>query len=99
MAYGSKILLNNSRLHLRKGCKFGVISEKSAGKTTMMRAISNGQVEGFPTPAMCRSIFIENDIQGSQLKMNVRRRKLQIITCVRNSTATSKIHSNERDLI
>ena len=38
----------------------------------MMRAISNGQVEGFPTPAMCRSIFIENDIQGSQLNMNVR---------------------------
>ena len=72
LAYGSKILLNNSRLHLRKGCKYGVISEKSAGKTTMMRAISNGQVEGFPTPAMCRSIFIENDIQGSQLNMNVR---------------------------
>ena len=72
LAYGSKILLNNSRLHLRKGCKYGVISDKSAGKTTMMRAISNGQVEGFPTPAMCRSIFIENDIQGSQLDMNVR---------------------------
>ena len=72
LAYGSKILLNNSRLHLRKGCKYGVISEKSAGKTTMMRAISNGQVEGFPTQAMCRSIFIENDIQGSQLNMNVR---------------------------
>ena len=45
LAYGSKILLNNSRLHLRKGCKYGVISDKSAGKTTMMRAISNGQVE------------------------------------------------------
>jgi elongation factor 3 len=72
LAYGSKILLNNSRLHLRKGCKYGVISEKSAGKTTMMRAISNGQVEGFPTQEQCRSIFIENDIQGSQLNMNVR---------------------------
>ena len=83
LAYGSKILLNNSRLHLRKGCKYGVISEKSAGKTTMMRAISNGQVEGFPVQGewavdaegsciSCRSIFIENDIQGSQLEMNVR---------------------------
>ena len=72
LAYGSMILLNNSRLHLRKGCKYGVISEKSAGKTTMMRAISKGQVEGFPTQQTCRSIFIENDIQGSQLEMNVR---------------------------
>ena len=72
LAYGSKILLNNSKLHLKKGFKYGIISEKSAGKTTMMRAISNGQVEGFPTSADgVRSIFIENDIQGSQLQMKV----------------------------
>lgn len=68
LAYGSKILLNNSRLHLKKGFKYGVMSEKSAGKTTMMRAIANGQVEGFPYEGV-RTIFIENDIQGSQLQM------------------------------
>jgi elongation factor 3 len=68
LAYGSKILLNNSRLHLKKGFKYGVMSEKSAGKTTMMRAISNQQVEGFPYEGV-RTIFIENDIQGSQLEM------------------------------
>ena len=34
----------------------------------MMRAISNGQVEGFPYEGV-RTIFIENDIQGSQLQM------------------------------
>ena len=44
------------------------MSEKSAGKTTMMRAISNQQVEGFPYEGV-RTIFIENDIQGSQLEM------------------------------
>ena len=72
LAYGSKILLNNSHLHLKKGYKYGIISEKSAGKTTMMRSISNGQVDGFPTSADgVRSIFIENDIQGSQLNMKV----------------------------
>ena len=72
LAYGSKILLNHSKLHLKKGFKYGIISEKSAGKTTMMRAISNGQVEGFPTSTDgVRSIFIENDIQGSQLQMKV----------------------------
>ena len=32
LAYGSKILLNNSRLHLKKGFKYGVMSEKSAEK-------------------------------------------------------------------
>eukprot|EP00944_MAST-04C_sp_MAST-4C-sp1_P005110 g5110.t1 len=70
LAYGSNILLNNSRLHLKKGYKYGIIASKSAGKTTMMRAISNGQVEGFPTKDEVRTIFIENDIQGSQMQMN-----------------------------
>ena len=70
LAYGSNILLNNSRLHLKKGYKYGIIASKSAGKTTMMRAISNGQVEGFPTSDEVRTIFIENDIQGSQMQMN-----------------------------
>ena len=70
LAYGSNILLNNSRLHLKKGYKYGIIANKSAGKTTMMRAISNGQVEGFPYEGV-RTIFIENDIQGNQMKMTV----------------------------
>jgi elongation factor 3 len=70
LAYGSNILLNNSRLHLKKGYKYGIIASKSAGKTTMMRAISNGQVEGFPSSDEVRTIFIENDIQGSQMEMN-----------------------------
>lgn len=71
LAYGSNILLNDSRLHLKKGYKYGVIANKSAGKTTMMRAIANYQVEGFPTADQLRCIFIENDIQGSQQEMNV----------------------------
>ena len=40
------------------------MSKKSAGKTTMMRAIANQQVEGFPYEGV-RTIFIENDIQTS----------------------------------
>eukprot|EP00941_MAST-03F_sp_MAST-3F-sp1_P002864 g2864.t1 len=71
LAYGSHILLNDSRLHLKKGYKYGIIANKSAGKTTMMRAIANGQVEGFPTQDEVRSIFIENDIQGRHAEMNV----------------------------
>lgn len=71
LAYGSNILLNDSRLHIKKGHKYGIIANKSAGKTTLMRAISNGQIEGFPLPTDVRTVFIENDIQGAQLEMNV----------------------------
>ena len=70
LAYGSNILLNNSRLHLKKGFKYGIIANKSAGKTTLLRAISNNQVDGFPTATEMRAIFVENDIAGSQAKMN-----------------------------
>ena len=70
LAYGTNILLNNARLHMKRGLKYGVIASKSAGKTTMMRAITNGQVDGFPSAEECRTIFIENDIQGTQLAMN-----------------------------
>ena len=71
LAYGTNILLNDSRLHIKKGHKYGIIANKSAGKTTLMRSISNGQIEGFPSPEEVRTVFIENDIQGAQQKMNV----------------------------
>lgn len=71
LAYGTNILLNDARLHILKGKKYGIIASKSAGKTTLMRAIANGQIEGFPLPSEVRTAFIENDIQGAQQQMNV----------------------------
>lgn len=71
LAYGTNILLNESRLYIQKGKKYGIIANKSAGKTTLMRAISNGQIDGFPLPSEVRTVFIENDIQGEQQEMNV----------------------------
>lgn len=71
LAYGTNILLNDARLHILKGKKYGIIANKSAGKTTLMRAIANGQIAGFPLPSEVRTAFIENDIQGAQQQMNV----------------------------
>lgn len=71
LAYGTNILLNDSKLTIQKGCKYGIIANKSAGKTTLMRAIANGQIDGFPSAEEVRTIFIENDIQGEQQEMNV----------------------------
>lgn len=71
LAYGTNILLNDSRLFIVKGHKYGIIANKSAGKTTLLRSISNGQIDGFPSPDEVKTVFIENDIQGAQQKMNV----------------------------
>eukprot|EP00924_Labyrinthula_sp_SR-Ha-C_P015975 snap_masked-scaffold_4-processed-gene-15.10-mRNA-1 protein AED:0.00 eAED:0.00 QI:0/-1/0/1/-1/1/1/0/1032 len=70
LAYGSRILLNNARLYLKRGMRYGIVAAKSAGKTTLLRSISNGQLEGFPVNEL-KTVFVEHDIQASQARMNV----------------------------
>tara|TARA_B110000881_G_scaffold158980_1_gene141930 strand:- start:5655 stop:8741 length:3087 start_codon:yes stop_codon:yes gene_type:complete len=91
LAYGSNILLNDSRLYIKKGHKYGIIANKSAGKTTLLRAISNGQVEGFPLPSEVKTIFIENDIQGIQLEMSVVEFVQDTVDCKENKITEEKI--------
>jgi len=71
LAYGANILLNNARIRMRRGGRYGIIAGKSAGKTTLLRAIANYQIDGFPPASQLRTIFVETDIQGTQTTMNV----------------------------
>ncbi len=64
LAYGTKILLHNAKLRLMKGAKYGLLGGNDSGKTTLMRSIANGSVEGFPDPAEVRTCFVEADILG-----------------------------------
>ena len=36
-----------------------------------MKAINNGQVDGFPPPEELRTVYVEHDIQGDVGDMNV----------------------------
>lgn len=47
-----------------KGAKYGLLGGNDSGKTTLMRSIANGSVEGFPDPAEVRTVFVEADILG-----------------------------------
>jgi len=71
LAYGSNILLNQAHLKLRRGRRYGIIAGKSAGKTTLLRAIANYQIDGFPPASELRTIFVETDIKKNQMIMNV----------------------------
>eukprot|EP00899_Mesostigma_viride_P025837 jgi/Mesvir1/6438/Mv19522-RA.2 len=64
LAYGSKILLHNTKLRLKRGKRYGLLGPNDSGKTTLMRAISNEQVEGFPPRSEVHTVFVEADIQG-----------------------------------
>ena len=48
LAYGALILLNNATLHMKKGKRYGLCGPNGCGKSTLMKAINNGQVENFP---------------------------------------------------
>merc|ERR1719384_2164201 len=66
LAYGTKILLHNTKMKLKRGKNYGLLGGNDSGKTTLMRSIANNQVEGFPDVDEVRTVFVEADIQGEQ---------------------------------
>merc|ERR1712070_946290 len=66
LAYGTKILLHNTKMRLKRGKNYGLLGPNDCGKTTLMRSIANNQVEGFPDVSQVRTVFVEADIQGEQ---------------------------------
>lgn len=64
LAYGTKILLHSTTLRLKRGGKYGLLGGNDSGKTTLMRSIANGSVEGFPDPSEVKTVFVEADILG-----------------------------------
>jgi len=65
LAYGSRILLNRSHLNLKKGKRYGVCGANGCGKSTLMKAIVNDQVDGFPTSDVLKRVYVEHDIDGN----------------------------------
>ena len=70
LAYGTKILLHNTVLKLKKGYKYGLLGQNDSGKTTLMRAIADGSLDGFPDKDEVRTVFVEADIQGELSHLN-----------------------------
>jgi elongation factor 3 len=66
LAYGTKILLHNTKMKLKRGKRYGLLGGNDSGKTTLMRSIAQNQVEGFPDTESVRTVFVEADIQGEQ---------------------------------
>jgi len=67
LAYGAITLLNNTKLHLKRNRFYGLLGPNNCGKTTLMRAISREQIEGFPRKEELRTIFVEHEIQEREV--------------------------------
>jgi len=66
LAYGNKVLLNQTTLKLKRGYRYGLCGKNDSGKTSLMRAIADSQLEeqGFPSSDDLRTMFVETDVQG-----------------------------------
>ena len=50
--------------------RYGLLGQNDCGKTTLMRAIADGSVDGFPDASEVRTVFVETDIQGDLSHLN-----------------------------
>ena len=71
LGYGARILLNNTRLHLKRGKRYGICGYNGCGKSTLLRAISNGQLDNFPPPDILKTVYVEHDIQGDHSDLDL----------------------------
>jgi len=71
LAYGAKILLNQTHLRLKRGQRYGLCGPNGSGKSTLMRAINNEQVEGFPKKTEVRTVFVEHDLDSDDTEKTV----------------------------
>lgn len=67
LAYGALTLLNNTYVHLKKNRFYGLLGPNNCGKTTLMRALSNEQVEGFPKRDELKTVFVEHEIDEREI--------------------------------
>lgn len=68
LAYGTLTLLRDTKLHLKKYKFYGMLGPNSCGKTTLMRAISREQVEGFPKRDELVTIFVEHEVEEREIE-------------------------------
>merc|ERR1712127_865267 len=67
LAYGTLTLLRDTKMHLKRNRFYGLLGPNQCGKTTLMRAIANEQLEGFPKRDELKSVFVEHEIEDEEV--------------------------------
>ncbi|GAA5898100.1 hypothetical protein JCM6882_003327 [Rhodosporidiobolus microsporus] len=69
LAYGGLLLLNHTKLKLRKGHRYGICGANGCGKSTLLKAINRKQIENFPEDI--KAAYVEHDIEGDESGITV----------------------------
>jgi elongation factor 3 len=70
LGYGGMLLLSQTNLRLLKGHRYGLCGRNGCGKSTLMRSISEGKLEGFPPPEQVKTCFVEHN-QGEDADISI----------------------------
>jgi len=71
LAYGNKVLLRKTHLKLLRGHKYGLLGQNDSGKTSLLNALADYKIEGFPTADVCRTVFVATDIKTELADLTV----------------------------
>ena len=89
LAYGTKILLHNTKMKLKRGRKYGLIGPTNAGKSTFLKSMANGSLEGFPDPSEVKTVFVQADVLG----------ELSHLSCIDYVMSDPMLQSMDRELV
>ena len=70
MRFGGITATDQVNLTLRQGARHALIGPNGAGKSTLMRAIANGQLDGFPDASKVCTVYVEHDIDSSNSEIS-----------------------------
>lgn len=70
LGYGGKILLSATRLWLKRGRRYGLCGQNGVGKSTLMRSIAAGKLDGFPPQDVLRTVYVEHDLDSTLVDLN-----------------------------
>merc|ERR1719446_1631303 len=68
LAFGTVTLLRETRLHLKKNKFYGLLGPSNCGKTTLMRAIAEEKVEGFPKRDELVTIYVTQEVDEVEIE-------------------------------
>lgn len=71
LAYGGKILLRESKLKLLRGRRYAIVGQNGVGKTTLMNAINNGKLEGWPQHLKTAYVDSGSNVDPAYERQNV----------------------------
>ena len=70
LGYGGMLLLSHTNLRLLKGHRYGLCGRNGCGKSTLMRSIADGKLEGFPSQDELRTCYVEHN-QGEDADLSI----------------------------